>query len=185
MLHPISWSCTTPVVQAVPLYLQMHLCTRQTTILLLFCNFLLFPSYLPVPPYIIPTTPIMHFHNISHIKTRDQHYPTLKILHYLHLHIFPFSLAGQTGVLGLTWFPQPSWTWISTMFVQDIETFSVLHTCWLTILFHPFNFLTTQCTFFSSLWISTFFTIDVLCSLLEAIWYSGFRNITILKLLSH
>ena len=29
-----------------------------------------------------------------------------------------------------------------------------------------------------------FFTIDVLCSLLEAIRYSGFRNITILKLLS-
>ena len=38
-----------------------------------------------------------------------------------------------------------------SMFVQDIETFSVLYDCWLTILSHPFDFLTTQCTFLSSI----------------------------------
>ena len=46
---------------------------------------------------------------------------------------------------------------VITMFVQDIETFSVLHNCWLTILSHPFNFLTTWCTFLYSIRISTVF----------------------------
>ena len=46
---------------------------------------------------------------------------------------------------------------MNTMFVHDIETFSVLHDCWLTILSHPFDFLTTRCTFLSSIQISTFF----------------------------
>ena len=44
-----------------------------------------------------------------------------------------------------------------TMFVHDIETVSVLHDCWLTILSHPFDFSTTQCTFLSSIQILTFF----------------------------
>ena len=44
-----------------------------------------------------------------------------------------------------------------TMFVQDIKTFSVLHDCWLTVLSHPFDFLTTWSTFLSSIQISTFF----------------------------
>ena len=43
-----------------------------------------------------------------------------------------------------------------TMFVHDIETFSVLHDYWLTILSHPFDFSTTRCTFLSSIRISTF-----------------------------
>ena len=43
------------------------------------------------------------------------------------------------------------------MFVQDIETSSVLHDCWLTILSHPSDFLTTQCTFLASIPISIFF----------------------------
>jgi hypothetical protein len=44
-----------------------------------------------------------------------------------------------------------------TMFVQDIETFSVLHDFWVTTLSNPFDFLTTRCTFLSSIRISTFF----------------------------
>ena len=46
---------------------------------------------------------------------------------------------------------------VGTMFVHDIETFSVLHDFWLTILSHPFDFSTTQCTFLSFVRISTFF----------------------------
>ena len=30
-----------------------------------------------------------------------------------------------------------------SIFVQDIGTSSVLHSCWLTVLFYPFDFLTT------------------------------------------
>ena len=40
-----------------------------------------------------------------------------------------------------------------SMFVQDIETSSVLHNCWLTVLSYPFDFLTIWCTFLSSIWI--------------------------------
>jgi hypothetical protein len=46
---------------------------------------------------------------------------------------------------------------VDTMFVQDIETFSVLHDFWVTTLSNPFDFLTTRCTFLSSIRISTFF----------------------------
>ena len=50
---------------------------------------------------------------------------------------------------------------------------------------NPSNFLTTQSRISPSTWISTFFGVNVLCSLSEAFQYSGFKNIRSLKLLSH
>jgi len=68
------------------------------------------------------------------------------------------------------------------MFVQEFETFLLLHNLWLTTSSNSSNLLTTQCNFFSAIWISTFFfDIDVLYSLSEALWCSEFKKIRGLK----
>ena len=70
------------------------------------------------------------------------------------------------------------------MFEQDSETFLVLHDCWLTILSHSFNFLTTQCTLLSSIGISTFFYCRCVMFAVGGNLVLRAQNITTLKLLS-
>ena len=64
----------------------------------------------------------------------------------------------------------------STMFVQVFETFSVLNDFWLTTPSNPLEFLTAQSSFFSSIQISTFFIVNLLCSLSEVFRCSGSRK---------